>query len=382
MSDNSYDSDERRQEYTLKKLKEFMALKNFYVTRQFVLENNIVFLKVYVETIGDYILVYFPSKYSVPKESSNIPVTDITSYELSSSDILAYYTGENDDESYSEVDFSEGKDLNGFANESYKSIDMDGMKDSILRKKAIKYTNQMNKFKNCTAKIKYKFGILTNEIMCVINRHNETECYQVLNGQGLVSNIVDSKTDELHSIQHELYVLIDLPSFYEKINTVPEEIIKLYKHFYAILAKSHTKQTSLAEHRFKNYQNLVGKMVQMYNKNNKFLDMLDGLTSSLNKSIAQEEQIKQKINVIESQKDQPSQIAKDTENSFKLSKNEQELQKVKGLKHKTMKLLHEIKSQYQNFLLSYDSAISEIAKDLGTIEVNMYSLGISLDKKK
>jgi hypothetical protein len=274
------------------------------------------------------------------------------------------------------------KDRDSFSESNiYKPISIDSNREYLIRKSMVRYTNQLDKFRNCTAHIKYKFAILTNDVLCVINRYNETECYLIKNGGSLVSNIIDSKTDTVIPIGHELYVTIDLPSFYEKINQVPTELIRLHKIFYSTLNRAHTKQTATAEHRFKNYQSIVTKMMSEYSKNSKYLEMMESLTQSLEKSIEQEEQIIQKIAIVGVQ-DPKSTMTKDTERSFKISKNETDLQKIREVKIKTGKLLHEIKTRYQNFLITFDSTITDTCASLKNIEQGISRLGINLSDKK
>jgi hypothetical protein len=342
---------------------------------------------VHAESIGEDILIYFPSKYNIPKESGNIPCIEIIPYDLTEKDLLSLQDQEEKEtrENYGELQIDDLKDKDSFTDDQlqrqYAPISIDSNREYLIRKAMVRYTNQLNKFKNCTTHIKYKFAILTNDAMCIINRYNETECYLIKDsGNGVVHNIIDSKTDSVVSISHELYIMVDLPSFYEKISQVPDDLIKIHRNFYATLNRAHTKQTAMAEHRLKYHQLIVTRMLAEYARNNKYLEMMNTLTTSLEKSIEQEEQIIQKIKIIstKSPDDKPT-VAKDTERSFKLSKNEQDLQKVRELKVKTAKLLHEIKTKYHNFLVTFDSVITETCFNLKQIENNISLLGINLD---
>lgn len=367
--------------YTFKKLREFMTQKKYFVQRQFVADGNVVFIKIHVESIGENILVYFPSKYNVPVEVNNVPTTEVVPYEITDKDLLCLKKHDDNDtkNNYSELAVDELKNMNNYE-DNYEAINMESNKDTIVVKKMVKYNNQLDKFKNCTPKISYKFAILTDDVLCIINRHNDTENYLIKNGKGLVPNIIDSKTDSVCQIDHELYVLIDLPSFYEKIDQLPDDLIRLYKNFYATLSKAHTTQTSIVEHRFKNYQQLVTKMMAEYANKNKFLDLMSSLTTSLTKTIKQEKELVEKINIIEASRNSAT-VSKDTDISFKLSKNESDLAKVREVKLKTTTLLREVKTKYHAYILTFDSVITETASDLKNVESNMELLGISTVKK-
>lgn len=370
--------------YTLRSLREFLARKKFFIKSQFVGEDGVVFIKVHCESIGEDILIYFPSKFNVPGETGLASI-DIVPYDLTDKDLLSLQQTEEKEtqENYTELQIDDLKDSGSFADENYKPLSIDSNREYLLRKAMVRYSNQLNKFRNCTVHIKYKFAILTNDTLCVINRYNETECYLIKNtGTPLIQNIIDSKTDSVVPIGHELYVLIDLPSFYEKINTIPDDLIKVHKNFYATLSRAHTKQTALTEHRFKNYQLIVSKMTSEYTRNGKYLEMMASLTKSLEKSVEQEEMLLQKQKIVSQGNEEANKtMSKDTERSFKLSKNEQELSRVREVKAKTSKLLHEIKTRYHSFLITFDSAITETCANLKQVEESMNRLGVKIPEK-
>lgn len=384
-SNRSYDDKGDREEktnYSLHVLREFLARKRYYIRNQFVSDGTVVFVKVHVESIGEDILIYFPSKYEVPKESG-LSSAEIVPYELTEKDLLSLQDDEEREtkENYNELQIDDITDKTSFADDVYKPISIDNNSENIVRKTMVRYTNQLNKFRNCTAHIKYKFSILSNSTLCVINRHNDVECYLIKDGGTLVQNIIDTKTDYVVPIAHEFYITIDLPSFYEKINQVPDDLIKVHRNFYATLGRAHTKHTVLVEHRFKNYQSIITKLMCEYTKNSKYLDLMNTLTETLERSIQQEDVIVEKMKIISEQtKDGGSTVTKDTEKSFKLSKQEQDLQRVREVKLKTGKLLHEIKTRYHSFLLKFDSALTDTCINLKHIESGMADIGITADK--
>jgi len=364
--------------YSLKKLRDFFSSKKMSIVQQFVNDNIIIFIKLYIESIGEYILLYFPSKYNISKDSS-IPSIEIVSYDLMDIDYLQLqqYEENETNEHYSELQLDEFSD-DVSIDDHYRPIDIKGNSDNIIRKKMVSYINQLKKFRNCTQKIPYKFGVLTNDILCNINRHNEIDSFIIKDGGGcIVNNIIDSKSETIYKIEHDLHVIIDLPSFFEKINQAPTDIIKLYKYFYNMLNKAHTKQVAIAGQSLKNYQNMVNNFTSLYVSKQKFLDLMGTLTSSLEKSINQEEEIMEKISIINKNKDDVSTITADKERSFKMSKNEQELIKIKEVKKKTIILLQEVKRKYHDFMLSFDSCINVIIHNLRIIENNFKILGIT-----
>lgn len=371
MTDSESDYNENREddkkEYSIRKLKEYFELKKFYITHQFIIEDTIAFIKVYSEHIGESIFVYFPSKYKVPKDESNSLITiEIEPLDIEYKDL--HIEDDKDDSVYNEIQIDGIRDMK--ENDMYKPLDLSNINETKLKKTIYRYNKQLDNFKNCVSNIPYKMVIITEYLMCNINRHNELENYIIKNGKGLIRNVIDAKTDTVITIGHELLILIDLPNFYNKLADIHSDIIKLYRNFYHMLTATHTKQTAIAENKFKNYQLLITKMVKTYNEKNKFLDILSGLNNTLEKNINQEEQILQKIDIIKT-KDVDESMASDRDRSLRLSKQEQDLIKIREVKKKTIGLLHEVKVQYHSWLLKYDHTISNTVRDLKNIEDNI-----------
>jgi hypothetical protein len=373
---------EKRKEqpkYTLSNLVTYLTQRKIFVSRQFVYENTTVFLKARIENIGENIFIYFPSKYEItPIET--LPITEIVPYELSDEDLLANYQLQENEFRENFAEF-QSKDLKNpedtFSQEHYRALTIqEKNKENHIRKSIIKYVNQLTKFKSCFSKIKYKLVIMSNDVLCYINRHNDVDSYLIRSDEELVKNVIDDKTDTVLNIDHEMYFLIDLPSFYEKIPQLSTDVISLYRNFYNTLSSVHTKFTAVAEHRFRNYAQLVQQFIIMYNDKNKFLEMLDTLTASLDTAINQENKLIEKLQLIESK--ESIELSKNNERSYRLSKNEKELQKVKELKMKIINTIHEIKTKYHTFILTFDFVITNVVKHLKNIEVDINLLGINM----
>lgn len=365
-------------QYSLQPLRDLLAKKGIFVKTQFVTsDGTVAFVKVLIESIGESILVYFPSKYLIPKEDS-LPVVDIVPYDLTEDDKALLNLGEEQEtrDAYNELIIDDLKDRDSLTSESYVPLSLNNNKEHQIRKALFTYHNQLENFKRSTAHIKYKFAILTNNVLSIISRHNETESYIVKGQTSLVSSIVDSKNETLVSIPHEFYILIDLPSFFEKLDQVSTEVISVYRNWYFLLNRAHTKQLALAEHRFKNYQTLVQRLLTEYNKNAKLLDLIGTLTGQMEKSVEQENKLVQKSEIVSH--GAADTLSNDQSKSFKLNKVEQDLVKIREVKRKTGTLLREIKVKYNAFLLTFDSTMGILCKNLRQMESAIGELGLKV----
>ena len=303
---------------------------------------------------------------------------DIVPYDLTDEDKALLNLGEEQEtrEAYNELIIDDLKDKDSLTSESYVPLSLNNNKEHQIRKALFAYHNQLENFKRSTAHIKYKFAVLTNNSLSIINRHNETESYIVKGQTSLILPVVDSKSETLISIPHEFYILIDLPSFFEKLDQVSTEVISVYRNWYFLLNRAHTKQLALAEHRFKNYQLLVQRLLSEYNKNSKFLDLIGTLTIQMEKSVEQENQLIQKLEIIN--RGQSETMTTDQSKSFKLNKVEQDLVKIREVKRKTGTLLREIKVRYNSFLLTFDSTMGVLCKNLRQMESAIGELGLKI----
>jgi hypothetical protein len=375
-SDHRPNEEETKPNYSLNALRQFMAKKRLFTKMQFIIDDTVAFIKVHLEGIGENILIYFPSAFVVPREDNSVPIVELVPYELSEEDRALITSSEEheDKESYSELNIDDLKDNDSFSSESYKPISIDNNKEQQVRKQISGYQNQLDKFRRATTHIKYKFAIMTNNVLSVISRRNEVESYILRSNIQMIKPIVDGKNDTVIQIPHELLVVIDLPSFFEKIDQVTSDILTVYKNFYSMLNRAHTKQTALAEHRFKNYNLLIGRLMADYAKNAKYLDMIASLTASLEKTVEQEQSLLQRQKIVNDS--QGTGMSADTTKSFKLNKTEQDLTKIRELKIKTTNLLQDIKARYNSFIISFDHTISIVCKNLRGMESEISALGI------
>jgi len=367
--DSKTQSDDEDESYTINNLIVYLEENNMYVTHQFVTENTISFIKIMIEKTGESILIYFPSKYNIYPDKT-YPISELIPYELSEDDYLNLYKTDELDIKTNQEDTNEA--------DNYDSFDLnEGKKENKIRKNIIRYNNQLEKFKNCFGKLKYKITIYNNEVFCSINRHNEIDCYILKNEVPLVKNYVDKKKEIIYPIEQEFYFMIDLNNFYDKINDLPDDISEIYKNFYRILTSAHTKYTLSTEQKLKNYNQLISKIVNTYNTKHQFLQLINNLSDSLNKANDQEDIIVKKLEQIQS-KESINALQSKTQNGIKLSKTEKDLNNIKIIKRNIIKNLQELKTKFNSFIITFDHVISTVSKRLKLVDSEFNLIGIKM----
>ncbi len=357
--------------YNLVYLRDFLSKKGYHINKVFIVDNLICFLILFVESIGEHIFVYVPSKYKIEfdkEKNTDIPAYELIPYQLEDSDLLHHQN--NIKEYYGEINNEELRDEASYTNslqkDNYKAINIEFEKESDTKRELIRFSKLLEKIKNCTSHTSYKFLVLTDKILCMIDRRNDVDCFIISDGKNLVNN------------SHELYVMIDLEKFYTKIDQIGPDVILLYKHFYNILNTTHTKMTALAESKIKTYQNLTQKAIKEYNQKHKLLTLIESLTKSLEKTLGQEKKLSDLFEKVKEEKDRINSVSKDTELSFRYTKLEKDLQNIREIRTKINSKLKELKDIYHHFLLDYDYAIYNCVEKLGEINAEFKLLGIDV----
>lgn len=331
--------------YTLKKLEDIMKSKGYHIDHEFVLDNNIIFIRVIVESTGDKILVYFPSKYSISHDENrgiNRQWTKLNQYEEDESETINI----SGDEDYKEIELGAVKSLD-ISDANYEEIKIDGEKNRKIRKYINQHISQLENFKRCTVNIPYKFSILTNSTLCVINRHNDTESYILDRDVDIIEELYDPKTKKTEKILQEFYVTIDLKNFYEKMTTLSSDIININKDFYNKINEIHTKRIVKIGNVFSTYQNMIHRMIQSHS-NNKFHSVISNLTDTIQLANVKEKSILSR--------NMPSSISTI------------DLKKISQAREQSIKMLNDVKLKYHSHMIQLDYIIGEITKNTKELE--------------
>jgi hypothetical protein len=222
---------------SLSKLERFLESKNFITKSFFNYEDRCIFVEVININTTDTLFIYINSAYELDA-SKKKSVFDLkyldTSDENFEDDIKDKYAKEPDDidieKNYEEINLTESKreNIEEFLEDNYKSeltIREVNNKD-IVRIKEL--TRQLKRLKFCVQSINYKLLVVYKSYICVINRHNEIDLYEIKGYDGDDTRV--------------LHVMIDLENLYDTINTVSSDISTIRSGVYNIFEKNQKKQ--------------------------------------------------------------------------------------------------------------------------------------------
>lgn len=352
---------------SLSKLERFLSSKDFITKSFFNYEDSCIFVEVININTTDTLFIYINSSYELDA-SKKQALFDLKYLDTGDpdfeDDIKDKYAKEPDsidiEKNYEEIDLSEGKreNMEEFLEDNYKSelSIRDVGNDDIKRLKEI--SRQLKRMKFCVQNINYKLAIVYKNYLCVINRHNDIDLYQIKGYEG----------DDLRV----LHVMIDLENLYDSISTVNSDISTIRAGVRNIFDKNQRKQMVSFERLMAEGQSISLFIQNFTNKKIQYEEYLQKLYS-MNDTVLQSE--KDILNKIRDIRDSGSGgIQNDIQISHSVSKYETELNNIKSTKHKIVKNIFNIRNKLDDMILYTDKVFFDNLVMFDTIIKNINSL--------
>ena len=341
---------------SLNKLEKLLSKRGLIPKKYFTVDHLIVYIEVLSIANADSFMLYIPSKYDIEIGEGNdvfkIRYVDITE----DGNIPSDYAGEPDnfdlDKDYDgdDIDLSpdaQHKNMEGYLEEKYNHPV--SLKDGKNIKKDIgvqlrEVFRQLRRLKFCTKSLKYKLAIIFNDYICCIRRDDTYECLFVHSSGG--------------SDERKLMVTIDLETLYEKIDSVSIDIKTVREGIYRVLDKNQGKHIRNIQKMLENKNNIVTFSDLVSTKKaqySKYLinleQMLSDLTHAEKKNVEKLMQIEDKYSGEASLKSMHSDIEK----THQISKYENELSRINGVKQELIRNILLVKTKHENLSLRVDN---------------------------
>ena len=353
---------------SLSKLERFLQSKDFITKSFFNYEGSCIFVEVININTTDTLFIYINSSYELDS-SKKQSVFDLkyldTGDENFENDIKDKYTNEPDDidieKNYEEINLNESKreNMEEFLEDNYKSelTIRDVNNKDIVRLKEL--SRQLKRLKFCVQSINYKLIVVYKNYMCVINRHNDIDLYQIKGYEG----------DDMRV----LHVMIDLENLYDSINTVNTDISTIRRGVYNILEKNKKKQMNSFETLMTEGQSIFSFIQNFTTKKTQYEEYLQKLYLMNDTVIQSEKELLDKIDNIR-ENNSTGGIYSDIQTSHSISKYETELNSLKSTKHKIVKNIFNIRNKLDDMILYTDKIFFDNIVMFDTIIKNIKSL--------
>jgi hypothetical protein len=297
-------------------------------------------------------MIYIPSKYEF-----NLPhgknVYTIDYLETNPDDKLDDYTDSNTDnieKTYNDIEFimsppkKNKLDMTKHLEESYNRPLLLSNLSEIDSQTVKDIHKHLNRLKYSTKHIKYSIGIEYKNYIASI-RHEEINVYIIKKYQG----------DDLK----RLFIVADLELFYEKIETINNDINVVKKGIYSILNRNQSSHTTRLKKMIDEKNNFIDLADNIYKRKTECefnINRFEILLTNINKS--EKNAIKKIYKFQEQIKEQKTHgIHSDMEKIHIKNNLEQELKKITNIKQDIMKNLNILKGELENIFLSTDKIL-------------------------
>jgi hypothetical protein len=342
----------------------FLQNKNFYVSRLYSMENDLMFAEVVSQTTGDEILLYIPSKYIIPARDNvnNIPMHALKEIEIEKNDHLAVeYAGQADDHAielaYGDVDVdlvsNDDHIEDHLTNKYKKTIDIRHLsKSEVLQVKSI--YRQLQRLAFGVKNLKYKLAILYKKFLFVVRRDDSITCFEIKKLDGKEKN----KT---------IRVVIDLETFFEKeeLNMI-NDVRTVRDSIYKVLEKNQSTHTNMIQRIMENKKDifLLPQLCQQKKvKYDALIERLESMYETIKDSetnlINDFEDKKEMNEVIRANKNdsQTNAVNGDIERVNREAGFQKEKEKLNTLKAAVIKYLTIIRNKKEFFILGIDKVM-------------------------
>ena len=290
---------------SFKKLESFFSQVGFLVSRIFTVSTYCVYIELLVVQTGDSCLFYIPSKYDIEasNEYLNIPIVYIdiddngnfikeNYIEGNSNNLYKQYTDINID-----LDFNNKSIIDQLEENYNRPVNLDISIENELQEVKENF-RQLKRLKLCVQNLKYKLCIIHKGYLCCIRRDNTYECYKSTQVDNNNNN--DNDNDSNNS---RLCITIDLENFFEKINTINNDLLIIRQEITNILNINHNRHSNNLL-KIINYKlvitdfmdKILNKKTKLINSINLLEKMMIEITSIIKKINSNRENTKYKYN--------------------------------------------------------------------------------------
>ena len=352
--------------FSIENLTSYLKEKNFNISQLYSINGSCSFIRVVCGNTGDDLVVSIPFKYPMKTDKA----IELVSFTDTEADDKITKTSNHKD-GYNQINISGLEDDKMYLDpaeadkllEQYQAIDIDQESTDTLKDNIVAYKRQLDRLKFCTNNIKYKLCIVSLSSFCTITRSNNVECFAIKKGKPAINENKD------------LCIIIDLENFYDKVDSIHTDISKVYKNLYDIMGRTHQRQSAIISSRLRQYQELPKTLSERYSKKEKYESSIKSLNEVLSRIKKQETDLVKEI-------EKANKITSSISKSFTLKKLEDDYSKLLQFKDDSIKLLTEIKTEYNNFVLDFDYALFSSISLFNHMTSSFIKIGVLQDCKK
>lgn len=357
---------------SMSKIEEVLASKGFVIRKYFTLDEFCIYLEVFSVKDASRFMLYVTGRYELkippglrenvyPMKYMEVDNIDSAEYteEPEKADMEEFYNHFNINLG-GKVD--NGTDLERKLREDYnyevtlkdlKRDDLKNLKD-IFR--------QLKRFMMCVKNIKYKISIIYRNYLCSITKDDELDAFLLMNFP---------KVDE-----HSLYIYIDIKTMFEKMGSFPTDIVSVKEGIHRLLDNNQMKHTNVLNDLITQKVTILSLSQSIATKKTEILKTLTELQKVLLQLNQSENETYTKLTDTHAKySDFNLQgLHNDIERTHLVSKLENDLKKITGLKKDVLDKIFTMKTKYENMSLKLDKILFDNSIMIHEISKNFEKL--------
>jgi hypothetical protein len=268
---------------SIKKLIKLISYKQYKSIRLYTINDIYIFIEIMSLITSQIYMIYIPSKYSFNKLEDIQNNYDITVFNIENeselNEIIKTYSSDNHNENiirnmYINVDNLQS-DLqynNGNKDSEFKNKLTNGYEQQITLSSvddndmiAVKcICRQLERLKYSVRNVRYKLMIIYKSYICVIHSSENIDCFAISNfGRSIDNNM-------------RLLITMDLDLFYEKIETLDNDLFQVNNGIIEILDRNHMSNSQIIK-------NILNKNMDITSISNGLLDKKNTVRSYIYK---------------------------------------------------------------------------------------------------
>lgn len=335
---------------SLEKLEKMISKNGFAPIRYLVYHKLVMYIELISIETADEFLLYIPSKYEFKINTDNKNVYKLKSLRIDmDNNILDKYTGniknDNIENIYREINDVVSPTHNNDNIEPYlenkykKDINVSDISETDMKIIKENY-RQLNRLKFCVQNMNYKISILFKNYICTLKRNDDIVCFYIRNYKGY------NKT--------KIFITADLELFYNKNEHIIEHLSIIRKGIYDIIDKNQFRHTNTFNSLLNNKKIITILSTRLQNKKKEYEDHIKDCKFMLKHTNKGIQNILININNAKEKYNNSKGLNKDIEYSYEISKYEEKLKDVEGIKEEILKTILELQGKREHIMLKVD----------------------------
>jgi hypothetical protein len=286
--------------------------------------------------------MYIPSKYNFRVSSSLEDSYKLEEIDMTTSDNVADDYGDDTEATLEKVVLlpSKNEKMEKHLENNYKDeITLKDIsdQDTIILKSVYR---QLKRLSYSVKNIDYKLGIIVKNYLCVIRRDDSINCFYIKKYP--------------RDTQKKLKIILDLELFYEKNDSILEDIYTVRNSIYTILEKNQGNHTNLITKILEDKKQLLSIPTQIEIKNKEYDAMISKLEGILLHTLEKEESLTEQLKELV----KPSaSLQNDISRAHTRSRLEAEMDKVLKTKTEITKTMVDIRTKKEDMILTIDKLL-------------------------